>query len=262
MIVAIILVIFILATLLLVKKMPTLCRVAIVSCMKNPKNVETWLQLHRDLGIVKFYIRLEDTPQLVDYLQAQPDVFLEVGNSTSVDEYVDIMSRQTKIANDALEMCTNDTIDWLILIDCDEILEGDLGELCALPSDVGTFWMQNYEAVYDKIPYENDSCFSSSRFKNCSTDDCASYVNGKGGGRVGVSESAGCHRFKSSLKEVKVNMIVKHYESCDFGQYVSKYKRLANSDVSGIPFQYYRDSIQANGDTNELEKIYKKYRVQ
>jgi hypothetical protein len=53
---------------------PKLEKIAIASCVKNPKNIETWLDLHRDLGISRFYIRLEDTPDLVDYLKSQPDV--------------------------------------------------------------------------------------------------------------------------------------------------------------------------------------------
>jgi len=36
--------------------------IAIVSMMYKPKNVESWLEIHRNLGISHFYIRLENTP--------------------------------------------------------------------------------------------------------------------------------------------------------------------------------------------------------
>lgn len=237
-------------------------KVAIASCIKNPKNIETWLKLHRDLGISRFYIRLEDTPELIEYLESQPDVNLVVGDSNSVDEYMDIIKRQEILVNQSLEQCKNDGIDWLILIDGDEVLDGNLDEIRNLPNNVGTFWMQNYEVKYDKIPSESDNCFKGSKFVNCSEGLCASYANGKGGGRVGVSSAHGCHRFQSSLKEIKLkSVIVKHFESCDFNQYIAKYKRLANSDVSAIPFPYYKESILAEGDVDKLSEVYKKYRV-
>ena len=36
----------------------------IVSMIKKPKNIETWLEKNRAFGIKKFYIRLEETPEL------------------------------------------------------------------------------------------------------------------------------------------------------------------------------------------------------
>ena len=93
--------------------------VGIISVMYKPKNIETWLQLHRDLGISHFYIRLEDTPDLIDYLKSQPDITLEIGSSSAANQYNSIMDRQLKMANDALKLCKNDDISWLIQIDCD-----------------------------------------------------------------------------------------------------------------------------------------------
>jgi hypothetical protein len=237
-------------------------RVAIVACIKDPKNIETWFKLHRDLGISRFYVRLEETPDLVEYFQAQPDVYLQMGDSAGPNPYTDLMTRQAAMIDLALELAKKDGIDWLIHIDCDEVLEGNLDEVRSLPRTVGTFWMQNHEAVYNNIPTSKDNCFKAAKFKDCSTDGCASYANGKGGGRVGVAQSNGPHRFKSDRKEVKLrSLIVKHFESCDFDQYIAKYKRLANSDTSTIPFDYYKDSILANGDPSKLAEVYKRYRV-
>lgn len=239
-------------------------RIAIISVMYRPKSINDWLQLHRNLGIVHFYIRLEDTPDLVEYLRSQPDVTLEVGTSNAGNQYNSIMDRQLKMANDALKLCKRDNIDWLIQIDCDEILEGDLNEILELPEDVDTFWMQNHEAVYDGIPSSKDTCFQAKFYKDCGTDSCVSYVNGKGGGKVieGV-ESNGCHRFKGKLQEAKLNrLIVKHYESCDFEQYIKKYQRYQKDvKLDTIPFVYYRESILAKDNKDLLTDIYKRYRT-
>jgi len=245
----------------MIRKKPVF-KVAIVSCIKDPKNIDTWLKIHRDLGISRFYVRLEETPDLIEYFKSQPDVFLQTGASASKDPYTDLMTRQAAMIDLALELCKKDGIDWLIHIDCDEILEGSLNEIQKLPKNIGTFWMQNYEALYDNIPTSKDNCFKAAKFNDCSVSACASYANGKGGGRVSIAQSNGPHRFRSSHKEVKLkSLIVNHFESCDFDQYIAKYKRLGNSDTTTIPFSYYKDSILANGDTKKLAEVYKRYRV-
>jgi len=241
-------------------------KVAVISVMYKPKSINDWLDLHRKLGITHFYIRLEDTPELIEYLQSQPDVTLQVGTSDASNQYSSIMDRQLKMANDALELSKQDGMDFLIQIDCDEILEGSLNEIISLPLDVDTFWMQNYEAVYDGIPSSQDTCFQAKFYRDCSTVEggCVAYANGKGGCRVGNTvESNGCHRFKGLLKEVKLkNMIVKHYESCDFEQYIKKYKRYQKGvNLDDIPFPYYRESILAKDNIALLTQIYKKYRT-
>jgi len=250
-------------------------KIAIVSMMKNPKNVETWLQTHRNLGITKFYIRLEDSGQdLITYLQGQPDIDLTIGNSTGMNEYLEKQTRQNEFVNAAIKEGEKDGIEWLIHIDSDEILDGNLGQINALPTNVRTFWFQNVEAKYASIPRKEDNCFATAaKYINCSDPNegslCASYRNGKSGGRckpdVWVN---GPHRFYSSLPEnpdPKLNeMVVQHYESCDFDEYKTKYKGLAVQDKSNdIPFPYYIDSILAakTGNARELERVYSQYRI-
>jgi hypothetical protein len=243
---------------------PHVTKVGIVSMMKKPKNIETWLQKHRDLGISKFYIRLEQTPELEKVLK-QDDIYLQIGASSGVDEYNDIQTRQIKWIDEALPIAAKDGIDWLVHIDSDEILDGDLDEIRDLPFTTHTFWMQNVEAVYEDVPTESDNCFVAAKFLNCEKARCVSYVNGKSGGRTlpGVS-SNGPHRFKSSNNsEVKLKMLVEHYESCDFNTYREKFTRLANKPkLDSIPFPYYKDSIKAAGYGNDaLECVFSKYRT-
>lgn len=242
-------------------------KIGIVSMMKEPKNVETWLDIHRKLGISFFFIRLEDTPSLVDYLSSQSDVLLDVSKSSGTNEYVEIQTRQNAMVNKALIDARERNIDWLIHIDSDEIINGDLNEIRNLPENIDIFWMQNYEALYESIPEEKDNCFRAKRMVNCHTDTCVSYVNGKGGGRTSSHISCnGPHRFASSKSSEcpKINIIVEHYESCDFLKYKSKYENLAKQTIDNkIPFPYYNDSIRAfqSGDETEIRNTYIKYRV-
>jgi len=240
--------------------------VGLITLMYKPKNVEQWLDLHRSFGISHFYIRLEDTPELIDYLQSQPDITLMIATSdTDKNQYLTLQNRQIETVNKVLKMCKKDNINWLIHVDCDEILSGDINEIKSLPKSVGTFWMQNIEAVYDGIPGTSDSCFKAKYYKDCGNvnSNCVSYVNGKGGGRTDPDVNCnGPHRFKSNRNEIKLNIVVKHYESCDFDQYLKKYSRLQKGvNLDTIPFPYYRESIMANGSKDNLKEVYKKYRV-
>ena len=251
--------------------------IAIVSMMKRPKNMETWLAHHRTMGIARFYIRLEDTPSLEEYLAEQPDVVVWTGQSTGKNEYTDKQRRQDDLVNKALQQAAQDGMSWIIHIDSDELLagpDGVLDEVRALPDNVRVFWMQNEEAKFAAIPRSTDQCFAAATFVNCSKnpDQCASYGNGKGGGRVAPDVSShGPHRFKSNRpgsKEPKLSkLIVQHYESCDFDMYKEKFRGLAVQDRDeNIPFSYYTDSIEAakkegaEGD-EALKRVFMQYRV-
>jgi hypothetical protein len=263
MIIVILLIILIISFFLRKSSFELVQKIALVSLIHKPKNIETWLKIHRDLGISRFYIQLENTPELVDFLKSQPDVTLTVFISNDSNQYTTLQKRQTGFTNKILKICKE---DWLIHIDSDEILHGNLSEIFSLPENVQTFWMQNVEAVYDDIPTSSDNCFQAIEYRDCSKSGsgCVSYINGKGGGRVvpGV-ESNGPHRFKSiNGIEVKLKMVVRHYESCDFDQYVKKFSRLSKgAKLNEIPFEYYRDSILANGNVDTLKEVYKQYRV-
>ena len=281
--------------------------IGIVSMIRKPKNIEIWLQLHRTLGIKQFYIRLEDTPEKEDFLKQQQDVFLEIGKSSGKNEYSEMQTRQTTFVDSVIKMAfdnkmdknqennsetnsetnndkkTETKIDWLIHINADDVLEGDLDEIRQLPDNVRTFWMHNMEAMYGDIPTAQTSCFKAAKFVDCSESDskCVGYVNGKGGCRIGPDvASNGPHRFKSSIvsnnqtqdNETEIilrkdQMVVKHYESCDFEAYKTKFEQLAKEtkfdENKKNPSPYYNDSITAakTGDETELEQVYRKYRV-
>lgn len=251
-------------------------KIGIISMIKNPKNIETWLKKNRENGVSHFYIRLEDSPEVMDFLQDQQDVTLQIGNGSGNNEYNEIQTRQEKMVNHFLEESQKDDnhLEWLIHMDSDELLDGDLDEIRQLPSNVHTFWMQNEEAKFDKVPGKEDNCFHASKFYDCAKDPgkCVSYGNGKSGARVcKETRSNGPHRCKSlspSAKEVKLEKVkIKHFESCDFDSYKKKYMNLSKQDDAtrkDIPFPYYKDSIDAalSGNDENLKKIYTKYRVE
>ena len=73
--------------------------IGIISMIKNPKNIETWLKKNRENGVSHFYIRLEDSPDVMDYLQDQQDVTLQIGKGSGNNEYNEIQTRQEKMVN-------------------------------------------------------------------------------------------------------------------------------------------------------------------
>jgi hypothetical protein len=242
--------------------------------IKDPKNLDTWLNRHRRLGIQHFFIRLEDSPDVQDYLNSQSDVTVIPGNSDGVNEYENIQTRQINMVNDVLKMAAaheKPKLAWLIHVDADELVVGDLNALHRQPHNVRTVWFQNVEAKFPDVPDEEDSCFDAAKFINCAEGGCAAYANGKSAGRVAADVSAhGPHRMKSSMdgaRDEKVEAIqVQHYESCDFDSYKKKFKNLAvqkDKEPSKIPFPYYNESIEAarTGDDGQLEAVYRKYRV-
>jgi len=250
---------------------PNASGIGVISMIKDPKNIETWLKHHRNLGIRRFYIRLEDTPNLESYLNSQPDIHLKIGKSAGVNEYDEIQTRQHAWVNEALKTAINDGIKWIVHIDADELLSGQMSEILTLPQSVRTFWMQNKEAKFSKVPGKNDNCFAASRVVNCgkSNNSCVAYQNGKAGGRVATDvEAHGPHRFKSNRenKPTKLRKVfVLHYESCDFDIFKNKFKNLAVQDKKvDIPFPYYNESIAAakKNDDKKLYEIYQKYRVE
>jgi hypothetical protein len=69
---------------------------------------------------------------------------------------------------------------------------------------------------------------------------------------------AGPHRFQSSQEDnaPRLNMIVEHYESCDFEKYKEKYINLSKQTTNNnIPFPYYNDSIAAAKKGGECERL-------
>lgn len=239
-------------------------RIAIATMVRNPVDLPLWLKYHRELGITKFYIRVEDTPSAVEYLKDIQDVVLEVGKSDKTgNNYSSVIPRQVKYVNSVLNQAlkTND-IDWLYHIDSDELLDGNIYVVDKIPKNIMTLKLENAEAIYDE---KQESCFSAVNFLKCSQGaPCKSYVNGKSAGRVvsGVV-LAGCHDFAYKGVVENTNYTYKvpfdvlkvlHFESCSFGGWVEKFYHMSKNDKGDMPFQYYKESIETSKNAFELYK--------
>ncbi len=261
-------------------------KIAIISMIKNPKNIEEWINYHISKGVSRFYIRLEDTPELESFLSSHKNVFLEIGsskdniNKPTIDyAAAEFFQRQCDWIDKAIKLAIKDNIQWVTHIDCDELIdcEGSIQSNLQKESSIlqETYVIPNYEAKYENVPTKTDSCFKYKKLNKCSEGSCISYANGKSIAKVSeYLKQAGAHRFyhKDDKKEVELKTIrLLHFESCDFDQYVSKYIDLAKTTEKKFPFPFYNDSINiAKSDIcktlseeciNSFKYVYQKYKI-
>ena len=264
-------------------------RVGIVSMVRKPKSFDEWLNYHKRLGVDKFYIRLEDTPELHDRLQGDPAITLEIGSSEDMahngdKSYDSIYERQRDLIRRAIKWGKREGITWLAHIDCDELIEcrGNIKE--AIENEIGeqkgvyNIVLDNYEAQYEKINEIGESCFKYKKLLKCNNPNsgCVSYANGKSIGRISdeLMEN-GPHRFGySGMHGIEITgrqMRLLHFESCDFNQYVQKYMHLAQKETKTYPFKFYNDSLKvARSDAcknnqsecmKQFEEVYSQYKI-
>ena len=239
-------------------------KIAIVSMIMKPVDLSIWLNHHRSLGIDLFFIRLEETPELIDFLEKQEDVILEIGESDkNGNNYLTQNHRQDTLVNNSINKCIELNYDWIFHIDSDELLDGNLLFLNNLSTNIKCLKLINAEAIYS----ENEStCFSSSKFLKCiSGSTCRSYSNGKAGGRpVNGLSSFGPHTFtfngiyndNSTYNVPFEKLHILHFDSCSFEKWVNKFKNYNVNNKSDIPFSYYNESMDI---INNAFNIYKKY---
>jgi hypothetical protein len=225
--------------------------VAIASMMRKPTDLPLWLKHHRSIGVKLFFIRLEDSPGWEDYLQTQPDIIYETGQSDpSGNNYLTQQYRQIEFVNKSLEICKNKNIQWLFHIDADELLNGTFDFLHTLPPSIKCLHYENAEALFDE---NQQHCFSSKTFLRCSLNaPCRSYANGKAAGKTeNFVTLAGCHNFAyhnqidgDHVYNVPFDTLhVLHFDSCSLGTWIEKFHHMSKKNNSDIPFTYYHNSI-------------------
>jgi hypothetical protein len=263
-----------------VRKEAALTSVGIMSLVRDPRNIETWLDIHRQLGIKHFYISVEDSPGTFDYLDKLPFVTAKKSKvNGGVDEWWNLMGRQGDWDELAIWAARNDLhgVKWLVSMDADEILWGNLSVIENLPEKVRTFKLYNEEARYDKVPTLADNCFEATYFVKCwgqadpLNKKCNSYSNGKSGGRVAADVHPwGPHYMRSDgikpgnspwLEGIRI----RHYDSCSFSKWKSKFWHLAGrkkhkKDPGMIWYHESMEAIRSNNIVN-MYKTYKKYKV-
>lgn len=227
-------------------------KVAVAVLMRKPVDIFLWLKLHRNMGISHFFLRIEDTPGLEDFLITQKDITFEMKTSSKGNNYETLQQRQIDFVNQSIKQSKKMGISWLFHIDADEVLEGSLHFLDTLDEKYKSVKIENAEAIYQE---GEETCFSAKKFLKCSENgaSCRSYVNGKGGGRVmeGVA-LAGPHNFsyqgkigdEATYKVPFDQLHILHFDSCTFGSWNEKFQHLSK-DAKNIPFTYYNDSVDA-----------------
>jgi hypothetical protein len=238
--------------------------VGLITFMRKPIDLKIWLDHHRNLGVAKFFIRVEDTPELEPYLKNQKDVWLEMSESDKTgNNYQTLFDRQVVFIDKILDIAKSHNIDFVFNVDVDELLHGSLNFLDDLDENNKCLIIENVEAVYSE---NEESCFSTNKFLRCAkTDKCRAYANGKSGARVTEGVSAGgVHGFLYNKKYQGPNIYqvpyetlkILHFDSCSIGSWFEKFYHLSKNKKDNIPFPYYKDSIKA---LEEAYQIYKKY---
>jgi len=238
--------------------------VGIITFMRKPIDLSLWFKHHRLLGVTHFFIRVEDTPELEDYLQNQKDVIFEMGESNKDgDNYMTLFERQITFINNTLVKAKAMNIDWVFNVDVDELLHGTLRVLDNLDSKYKCLKLENAEAVFRE---DEPTCFSAIKFLRCGKHaPCRAYANGKSGARPvdGVS-SRGVHNFAYNNETEGPNIYnvvfedlhILHFDACSLGSWVEKYYHLSKNSKKNIPFPYYYQSIDASVKAYE---VYKKH---
>jgi hypothetical protein len=240
-------------------------KVGVVSLIRKPIDFKLWLGRLREVGVAHFFLRIEDTPEIEDFLKTQADVSFVMAESDKSNNYTTLQHRQIDFVNKTIAtiIAEKQPINWVFHIDSDELFEGSFAFLDTLPKKYKCVKIENVEALYKE---REDSCFSSKKFLKCSElgAQCRSYVNGKAGGRVDSDvKLAGPHDFSykgahggtETYKAPFKDLHILHYDSCTFGAWVEKFNHLSK-DPKDIPFAYYKDSIKEVVNAHET---YKKY---
>ena len=213
---------------------------------KEPVDIEYWINHHLKMGITKLYIFVEDTPQIEPILKKYGNsIKYEMQNVNGESWGSDLDNRKAKNFQKILPDAQNNNINWIFKLDDDELLhtknKKDLSKyLETVPNEVSRLIIRNYEAFYPYVN-KNDKCFISSKFINCKQNPhlCMAYNNGKPAGRISDLglELNGPHRLLGNGKEKELDsedIIILHFESCNYPKWKTKFKRLNNDKDKSI----------------------------
>lgn len=169
---------------------------------RRPLHFERWLRYHMGLGVSHFFVHVEDTPELLPFLQAEPyascvTLSHKGDNASFKDNYWTLQDRQRAHVNASLARCREMGIEWLFHVDDDELiwLDKPLREVvAAAPRGVTNITFSNLEAIPTSI--ERADYFE--RIRRFTKKRMLAYVNGKPLGRAlpGVKLD-GPHRFSA-----------------------------------------------------------------
>jgi hypothetical protein len=246
-------------------------RVGVVSLMKAPLGLDTWLKHHRrSLGAVRFFLRFEDTPEVQLQLREQQDV--SAVYATGVRSYHSLMVRQTQHVDESILLARAAGLTHLLHIDADELLHPPHGVarlMCHLSSSTAScISVSNLEAVFDQEDCV-DPFLSTNKFRTRPSDFSA-YVNGKAFGALSDPSLAahGPHRFTGPDEQLASHIaVVLHYESPCIEMWKQKFVGYAKDAPHAcarkeIPFPFYCESMAAAmRDTSNMQSVWERWKL-
>lgn len=237
--------------------------VAICSMVKNPFNFETWINYHFSLGIKYIFLRIEDTPELIEIVEKYSNIFANFVEKK--DDSLSQMDRQALFIESQKGKMISIGIDWVLHIDCDELFcANNLDIFNEVDDRFDVLHFNNYEAIYDSDNLSNPF-LQTNKFK---IKNRLSYGNGKSAARVNDNlKPIKCHYFEGKRLEVSPKKaVILHFESPTFEYWHQKFidkKWVGNVDIKKqgiekIPFDFYKKSIELI-NSNNLEKAREYY---
>lgn len=243
-------------------------RLAIVSMTKRPVDILGWLEHHRRLGVERFYLRIEDTPELSKTLEgyAWSSIVDRTFATNTQRDYIKQTARQNAHVAESIPKAESARITHILHIDDDELLycAGGMDALkaeLASHSDPHTcdFHLANLEALATSPSEPAHAIFrrgGTRAFRHDRMNYCA-YMNGKSFGRVAAPRlrSHGPHGFYCDGANDRHAVppwrgCILHFESATFSLWQSKFGDLAathagEADADEKLPRYYREGVRA-----------------
>ncbi len=205
-------------------------KVAIVSLVKEPHAIQTWVDHHKNkMKIDKFYIFADDDQEDLGLVDSQVQIFknwkdhLGYVRDSNIDEPANVRVRQELIFNEALRRAELDGVKYLIHIDADELLWGrPPADVFERYPDSAAFHMKNEELAPERMDYTN--CFLEGHKFHSDPRRFTAYGNGKAAGRVGECTWHGPHYILGqNMKELPEDELkVLHYPSCNIQETIKR----------------------------------------
>ena len=257
-------------------------QVAIVSTVKKPHQFNDWIKYHLKIGFAKLYIILDDENEDIIYPDKRvvfiknnsewKDKLSKLNMKMFIDNYdKEVMSRQilnVMYISNILKMKSK--IKWLLHIDADELFYPGENKLSKI-------FNNNYDSIrfenLEMMPMEDNynNCFRQGTYFKMNKMLYVAYTNGKSA--VNLNSNAiisGVHGFLGGSTYDSPDGKILHYPSCNFDEYVNKYKILGKFsdkwwDEIDIPIVFHTESRDIIGSCTEenddvcMKKVRKYY---
>jgi len=271
------------------KPLKKFIKVGIATTLKDPHKLNDWIKYHLSIGFSKLYIVFDDENEKFELnnslyknnvmiIKSDANWRKELEQLPNMNQFIndkkEVMSRQILNFTNCRNYAYKDNIDWLLHIDADELFYPEkstvkeiFNEEVTDSFDVITF--KNYEMVPKKDNYDN--CFINGIDFKTNPGSFNAYSNGKSAVKVrSPAAIAGVHDFLGNMKLVPPYGKILHYPSCNFDEYIKKYKILGKFsdkwwDNVQIPFKFHTESRDlvtscANNSTDKcVDKVREYY---